>query len=130
MLCISSPWHGSVLTAITIENCFRKCGFLNTTVAVPEEPDEVELAIENWDTLGFAGSAHDFVTADDDLATCGVKTVEDIIDETTASEQAASNRKDDESEERSEQPTTTNAETLQAPDVQCVTNSSSLSDET
>ncbi|KAG0430768.1 hypothetical protein HPB47_022392 [Ixodes persulcatus] len=49
----------------------------------PEEPP----AIEEWDQLGVECSSHDFITVDDDLATCGTRTIEDIVDEMKEPEQ-------------------------------------------
>ncbi|KAG0417259.1 hypothetical protein HPB47_005760 [Ixodes persulcatus] len=49
----------------------------------PEEPP----AIEEWDQLGVECSSHDFITVDDDLATCGTRTIEYIVDEMKELEQ-------------------------------------------
>ncbi|KAH8021144.1 hypothetical protein HPB51_012539 [Rhipicephalus microplus] len=43
-----------------------------------------EKPIEGWECLDARCSAHDFCTADDDLATCGARTVEDIVNEATS----------------------------------------------
>ncbi|KAH7982480.1 hypothetical protein HPB52_005276 [Rhipicephalus sanguineus] len=47
---------------------------------VDEEPDE-DLVIEGWKSLKTEASAQDFVTADDNVATCGLRSIEDLVDE-------------------------------------------------
>lgn len=71
-----------------------------------------DLAIDDWDQLGVEGSAHDFVTVDDDLATCGLRSIDEIIRE--GEPQAAGSCSDEDTAD--EQPPTT-AETLDALDV-------------
>ncbi|KAH7955972.1 hypothetical protein HPB52_005305 [Rhipicephalus sanguineus] len=72
------------VTSDTIANCFRKCGFSTGPDVVPtgvnQEPDE-DLVIEGWESLKTEASAQDFVTADDNVATCGLRSIEDLVDE-------------------------------------------------
>lgn len=55
------------------------CGFVNYTV----EPEE-NLRIEDWGLLCAEESAFDFLAAGDNLATCGLRTVKEIIHKVTA----------------------------------------------
>ncbi|KAG0414164.1 hypothetical protein HPB47_008664 [Ixodes persulcatus] len=63
-----------------------KCGFSSPAMTASPEPEEPP-AIEEWDQLGVECSSHDFITVDDDLATCGTRTIEDIVDEMKEPEQ-------------------------------------------
>ncbi|KAH8031177.1 hypothetical protein HPB51_013634 [Rhipicephalus microplus] len=52
--------------------------------AAPMKEDqglEGDLNIEGWETLRTPASAQDFVTADDNVATCGLRSVEEQFDE-------------------------------------------------
>lgn len=102
------------VTADTIANCFRKCGFFSPAMTVSPEPEEPP-AIEEWDELGVECSSHDFITVDDDLATCGTRTIEDIVDEM---QEELEQQSDSDSEDcgGSEAPPST-SETLHALDV-------------
>ncbi|XP_050037923.1 tigger transposable element-derived protein 6-like [Dermacentor andersoni] len=72
------------VTSDTIVNCFRKCIFKTGWDAAPtgenEEPDE-DFGIEGWGSLQTEASAHDFVTADDNVATYGLRSIEELVDE-------------------------------------------------
>ncbi|XP_040072466.1 uncharacterized protein LOC120844656 [Ixodes scapularis] len=87
------------------------CGFVNYTV----EPEE-NLRIEDWGLLCAEESAFDFIPATDNLATCRLRTVEEIIYKVTAPQGESSSRDDDGEVTNDEQPPTT-AETLHALDV-------------
>ncbi|KAH7971265.1 hypothetical protein HPB49_020803 [Dermacentor silvarum] len=56
------------VSASTITNCFAYCGVVESTVATSQASED----IENWDQLGIECSA------DDDLVTCGLRTVEEM----------------------------------------------------
>ncbi|KAH7973081.1 hypothetical protein HPB52_021078 [Rhipicephalus sanguineus] len=49
-------------------------------VVLNQEPDE-DLVIEGWESLKTEASAEDFVTADNNVATCGLRFIEDLVDE-------------------------------------------------
>ncbi|XP_064475501.1 tigger transposable element-derived protein 6-like [Ornithodoros turicata] len=103
------------VTATTMQNCFRKCGFFNQTAPSADadvDATEDDLAIENWDHLGVEVSAHDFVTVDDDLATCGLRSIDKIVSE--GGPQASGSCSEEDTAD--EHPPTT-AETLDALDV-------------
>ncbi|KAH8019547.1 hypothetical protein HPB51_019974 [Rhipicephalus microplus] len=67
----------------TILNCFRKCGFFSGRDAAPtkdnEDPD-ADLHIEGSENLESDASAREFVTADDNLTTCGLTSIEELVD--------------------------------------------------
>ncbi|KAH8035109.1 hypothetical protein HPB51_004350 [Rhipicephalus microplus] len=50
---------------------------------LPEALSESEEPIEGWECLDAGCSADDLCTADDNFATCGARTVEDIVNEVT-----------------------------------------------
>lgn len=54
----------------TIQNCFRKCGIQSSHVETCVELNQENVSIENWERLRVECTAFDFVTADDDVATC------------------------------------------------------------
>lgn len=64
------------VTSVTVANCFQKCGFFSPVVA---SPAPAEPTIAEWDQLNSECCLEDFVTANDDLVTCGVHIVEDIM---------------------------------------------------
>ncbi|KAH7959657.1 hypothetical protein HPB49_012801 [Dermacentor silvarum] len=70
------------VTPVTIANCFNKCGCSRSPTKVPLEPEDPD--ISDWDQLDAGCSMHDFITADDNLTTCGACTVEDILNEATS----------------------------------------------
>ncbi|KAH7956056.1 hypothetical protein HPB52_005792 [Rhipicephalus sanguineus] len=45
-----------------------------------QEPDD-DLHIEGWEDLETQASAQDFITADDNVETCGLRSVEELVDE-------------------------------------------------
>ncbi|KAH8019110.1 hypothetical protein MRX96_009712 [Rhipicephalus microplus] len=71
------------VTPTTIANCFGKCGFFRIPEDVPQALSELEEPIEGWECLDARCSADDFCTADNNLATCGARTVDDIVNEAT-----------------------------------------------
>ncbi|KAH7958675.1 hypothetical protein HPB49_004139 [Dermacentor silvarum] len=79
---------------VTIANCFNKCGCSRSPTKVPPEPEDPD--ISDWDQLDAGCSMHDFITADDNLTTCGACTVEDILNEATSE---AANSTDDKGNE-------------------------------
>lgn len=100
------------VSASTITNCFAYCGVVESTVATSQESED----IENWDQLGVECSA------DDDLVTCGLRTVEEMVSEVATSQpEILSNDDEDDrcSSTSDEQPST--AETMHALDIRrCV----------
>lgn len=76
---IAMAWDQVTLT--TMPNCFAKCGFFRSPAEVPRELENPE--IEGWDRLDAGCTADDFCTADDNVTTCGVRTVEEIVEEAT-----------------------------------------------
>ncbi|KAH7932024.1 hypothetical protein HPB51_029572 [Rhipicephalus microplus] len=83
---------------------------------VPEALSESEELIEGWECLDAGCSAGDFCTADDNLATCGARTVEDNVSEATC-EVADSSNDDEEIDECDGKGPPPAAETLHALDV-------------
>lgn len=77
------------MTQDTIGNCFRKCGFFVGQHAAPteenQEPD-VALQIEGRENLGNQASARDFITADNNVAACGLRSIEHLVDEAKETE--------------------------------------------
>ncbi|KAH7985652.1 hypothetical protein HPB52_025489 [Rhipicephalus sanguineus] len=94
-------------------NCFAKCGFFRSSEEVPSEQEE---PIEGWELLDAGCTAEDFCTADDNLATCGARTVEDIVEEATCEVADSSDDADNIDEGDGEGPPPA-AETLHALDV-------------
>ncbi|KAL3248252.1 hypothetical protein MRX96_056659 [Rhipicephalus microplus] len=86
------------VTLTTIASCFGKCGFFRIPEEVPQALSESEEPIEGWECLDAGCSADDFCTADHNLATCGARTVEDIVNEATC-EVADSSDDDEEMDE-------------------------------
>ncbi|KAH7947912.1 hypothetical protein HPB52_016802 [Rhipicephalus sanguineus] len=101
------------VTPTTIANCFAKCGFFRSSEEVPSEQEE---PIEGWELLDAGCTAEDFCTADDNLATCGARTVEDIVEEATC-EVADSSDDGDNIDEGDGEGLPPAAETLHALDV-------------
>lgn len=111
---ISMSWDR--VSASTIANCFAKCGIGKPS----DDAQEPAVAIQDWNDLGLSTCTEDdFVTADDDLVTCGLRSVEEIAEEVSASQPDASTSGDEDDDSGSShdagQPTT--AETLLALDV-------------
>lgn len=103
------------VTSTTIANCFAKCGFFKSPAEVPPEPENPE--IEDWDRLDAGCTADDFCSADDNLATCGARTVEDIVGEATCEAADSSDDGDGENEGDDERLPPPAAETLHALDI-------------
>ncbi|KAH8036248.1 hypothetical protein HPB51_021492 [Rhipicephalus microplus] len=100
----------------TIANCFGKCSFFRIPEKVPEALSESEKPIEVWECLDAGCSAHDFSAADDYLATCGARTVEDKVNEAMC--EVANSSDDDEKMDKSDgKGPPPVAETLHALDV-------------
>ncbi|KAL3177788.1 hypothetical protein MRX96_038924 [Rhipicephalus microplus] len=78
------------VTPTTVANCFGKCNFFGSPEEAPPEPEDPN--IEDWEQLNVECTSDDFCTADDNLATCGARTVEDIVEEATC---GAANSSDD-----------------------------------
>ncbi|KAL3197834.1 hypothetical protein MRX96_044683 [Rhipicephalus microplus] len=81
------------VTPTTVANCFGKCGFFGSPEEVPPEPEDP--TIEDWEQLNVECASDDFCTADDNLATCGARTVEDIVEEATCGAADSSDDGDD-----------------------------------
>ncbi|KAL3190671.1 hypothetical protein MRX96_002337 [Rhipicephalus microplus] len=69
------------VTPTTVANCFGKCGLFGSPEGMPPEPEDP--TIEDWEQLNVECTSDDFCTADDNLATCGARTVDDIVEEAT-----------------------------------------------
>ncbi|KAL3183741.1 hypothetical protein MRX96_033818 [Rhipicephalus microplus] len=76
-----------------LANCFGKCGFFGSPEEVPPEPEDP--TIEDWEQLNVECTSDDFCTADDNLATCGARTVEDIVEEAACGAADSSDDGDD-----------------------------------
>ncbi|KAH7953955.1 hypothetical protein HPB49_014542 [Dermacentor silvarum] len=57
---------------------------LEEVLLTREEPDE-DFGIEGWGSLQTQASVHDFVTADDNVATCGLRSIEELLPSTSES---------------------------------------------
>lgn len=102
------------VTPATIANCFAKCGIFKSVVAATSQvPDPIPADV--WNQLGVDCCADDFVTADDDLATCGLRTVEDIVEEASSQHGISSSDEDDDCRSDDQPPTV--AETMRALDT-------------
>lgn len=108
------PFKISILTAMemvhkawenvstqTIANCFKTCGFIKDgqTIGegVPVQGEEVEVLLSIWNRLEVPVSFEEFVHFDDNVATAGTFTDEEIIQSTSANQHNSEN--DDEEEE-------------------------------
>ncbi|KAH8037697.1 hypothetical protein HPB51_015742 [Rhipicephalus microplus] len=72
------------VTQDTVGNCFHDCVFFaRQDGALTEEDQEPEgnLSIEGRENFGTPASAQDFVIADDNVATCGLRSVEELVDD-------------------------------------------------
>ncbi|KAK8766588.1 hypothetical protein V5799_006630 [Amblyomma americanum] len=119
------------VTSDTISNCFRKCGFAIGLDAASagdcQEPGE-DFTIDGWDNLETEASARDFVTADDNVATCGLTSIEDLVSE--ADNCGHEPDSDGDADDECDQPPST-ADTLHALDVlRRTVSAGSVSDET
>lgn len=111
---IAMAWQR--VSPTTIANCFAKCGISRSCLATAsQEPDSLE--IENWNQLGVDCTADDFVTADDDLATCGLRSVADIADDVRTSQVEVASSDDEENGNSCDDQPPTAAETMHALDV-------------
>ncbi|KAL3188234.1 hypothetical protein MRX96_023979 [Rhipicephalus microplus] len=88
---IAMAWNR--VTPTTVANCFGKCGFFGSPEEVPPEPEDP--TIEDWEQRNVECTSDDFCTADDNLATCGARTVEDIVEEATCEAADSSDDGDD-----------------------------------
>ncbi|KAH8029897.1 hypothetical protein HPB51_005199 [Rhipicephalus microplus] len=109
---IAVAWNR--VTPTTIANCFGKCGFFGSPEEVPPEPEDP--TIEDWEQRNVECTSDDFCTADDNLATCGARTVEDIVEEATC-EAADSSDDGDDIDVGDDEGRASAAETLHALDV-------------
>lgn len=101
------------VTPATSINCFAKCGIFKSAVATTSQvPDPIPDDV--WSQLGVECCADDFVTTDDDLATCSLRTVQDIMEETSSQPGISSSDEDDCNSD--EQPPTT-SETMHVLDI-------------
>ncbi|KAH7943183.1 hypothetical protein HPB52_006228 [Rhipicephalus sanguineus] len=101
---IATAWDR--VTPTTIANCFGKCGVLESAAtASPESEDN----IEEWEQLGLDCSA-------DDFATCGLRTIDEIVNEAAPSHPEMASSDDDDDCSSSEQPPST-AEIMHALDI-------------
>lgn len=82
---------------------------------MPSEPED--LKIEDWDQLDGGCSVLDFITADDNLATCGARTVEDILNEATSGAASSSEEEGNENGRGNDKQPPPAAETLHAFDI-------------
>ncbi|KAK8785713.1 hypothetical protein V5799_007922, partial [Amblyomma americanum] len=97
----------------TIANCYAKCGIFKSTVATTSQvPDPIPVDV--WNQLDVDCSADDFVTADDDLVTCGLRTVEHIVEDVSSQPGISnSDEEEDECQNGDDQPPSA-AETMHA----------------
>ncbi|XP_050037924.1 tigger transposable element-derived protein 6-like [Dermacentor andersoni] len=91
---IAVAWE--CVSPATIADCFAKCGIFKSTVATTSQvPDPIQADV--WNQLGVDCSVDDFFIADNDLVTCGQRTVEDIVED--VSSQPGISTSDDEEDE-------------------------------
>ncbi|KAL4142677.1 hypothetical protein QTP88_005090 [Uroleucon formosanum] len=87
--------------AQTIVNCFRTCGFIKDGQkigeSIPVQCEEVEVLLSTWNRLEVPVSFEEFVHFDDNVATAGNFTDEEIIQSTSVNQHNSDN--DDEEEE-------------------------------
>ncbi|KAK8758869.1 hypothetical protein V5799_003505 [Amblyomma americanum] len=100
----------------TTANCFTKCEIFKSTVATTSQvPDPIPVDV--WNQLGVDCSADNFVTADDDLVTCGLCTVEDIVEDVSSQPGiSTSDGEEDECQNGDDQPPSA-GETMHALDI-------------
>ncbi|KAH7985658.1 hypothetical protein HPB52_025484 [Rhipicephalus sanguineus] len=116
--------HRTAMEAMFLEHCEKQLqtsypyvGLSSSEFSSSEEvPSEQEEPIEGWELLDAGCTAEDFCTADDNLATCGARTVEDIVEEATCEVCDSSDDGDNIDEGDGEGPPPA-AETLHALDV-------------
>lgn len=68
----------------TIADCFCKCRFEtgpDAALTGDNQELDVDLVLEGWESLETQASAQDFVTADDNVATCGLRSFEALLNE-------------------------------------------------
>ncbi|KAG0426455.1 hypothetical protein HPB47_026430 [Ixodes persulcatus] len=98
----SEGWFHRFLTATTIANCFRHCGFsvLGMEAAGGSDTGECEVVLEGMRDLLQDVSFADYVDADSSAVICGAMTDEDIIAQVVGEPVAeAENDVDNEEEE-------------------------------
>ncbi|KAH7990029.1 hypothetical protein HPB51_026490 [Rhipicephalus microplus] len=83
---LAMSWDNVVQASM---NCFHKCGFFSRQDAAPtknnEEPD-ADLHIMGCENLETEASVRNFITADDNVATCGLRSIEELGDEVKETE--------------------------------------------
>jgi hypothetical protein len=89
------------VSAQTIANCFRTCGFIKDGQKIgediPNQNEEVEVLHSIWNRLEVTVSFEEFVHFDDNIATAGTFTDEEIIQSNTANQHNSDH--DDEEED-------------------------------
>lgn len=74
-------------------DCFAKCGFGTPSEGQTQEP---ALEFDDWRKLAVTSwTGQDFVSADDDLVTCGLHTMEDTAKELFTQPDTTSDEDDD-----------------------------------
>ncbi|XP_070389363.1 piggyBac transposable element-derived protein 3-like [Dermacentor albipictus] len=76
--------------------------FMLCVATTSQVPDPIPVDV--WNQLGVDGSADDFVTADDDLVTCGLRTVEDIVEDVSSQPGISTSDEEDECQNGDDQP--------------------------
>jgi hypothetical protein len=93
---VHKAWEN--VSAQTIANCFRTCGFIKDGQTIGEGiPVQCEEVERTWNRLEVPVSFEEFVHFDDNVATAGTFTDEEIIQSTSANQHNSDN--DDEEEE-------------------------------
>jgi hypothetical protein len=99
MKMVLKAWEN--VSAQTIVNCFRTCGFIKDGQkigeGIPVQSEEVEVLLSTWNRLEVPVSFEEFVHFDDNVATAGTFTDEEIIQSTSVNQHNSDN--DDEEEE-------------------------------
>lgn len=66
----------------TVINCFKKCGYGSLPVPSNNEEEEVGVTEDDWNRLEIAPDINFdmFIAFDNDVATCGLETIENLCD--------------------------------------------------